>query len=137
MPDGYSHASLSDLETNPEKPGSRWELSPALGIEDFNVNVAVLEPGERLSQSHYHYHEDQQEFFYVATGACRAEVPDGSVELSTDDVIVFDAGEPGAHVLYNPTEEPCKLVAIGWPPEGRHPVHQLETLEERLAGREE
>lgn len=137
MTDGYQHASLSDLETNPEKPGSRWELSPRFGVDGFNVNVALLEPGERLSQSHYHYHDDQRELFYVATGRCVAEVPDGRIVLETDDVIVFDAGEAGAHVLHNSSDEPCKLVAIGWPQEGRHPVHQLATLEELLDERDD
>lgn len=135
MGEGYDHASLDDLETNPEKPGRRWELSPQLGIDAFNFNVAVLEPGERLSQSHYHYHEDQEEFFYVATGRCRAEVADGSVDLGTDDVIVFESGEAGVHVLHNPYDEPCKIVAVGWPPEGRHPAHQVRRLDDLLEER--
>ena len=136
MPDGYEHRSLADLETNPEKPGRRWELSPQLGIEGCNVNVAVLAPGERLSQSHYHYHAQQHEAVYVAAGRCRAEVVDGRLELETDDVVVFEPGPDGVHVLYNHTEEPCKLVALGWPPEGRYPVEQVSTLEELLAERE-
>jgi hypothetical protein len=49
MSDDYEHRSLDELETNPEKPGRRWELSAQLGIEGYNVNVAVVAPGERLS----------------------------------------------------------------------------------------
>jgi len=135
MVEGYERRSLDELPTNPEKPGRRWELSPAFGIDAFNVNVAVIEPSERLSQPHYHYHEGQAELFYVASGRCVAEVPDGRVDLETDDVIVFERGEPGVHVLHNPYDEPCKLVAIGWPPEGRHPVHQVEALEDLLEER--
>lgn len=130
MATGYEHASLEDLETNPEKPGRRWELSPQFGIEGANVNVAVLEPGERLSQNHYHYHGRQRELFYVASGRCRAEVPDGHVDLETDDVIAFESGEAGVHVLHNPSEEPCKLVAVGWPQDGRHPVEQVATVDQ-------
>ena len=132
MPDGYEHASLSEMETESEKPGQRWELSPRFGIEGCNVNVAVLAPGERLSQSHYHYHENQREVVYVAAGRCRAEVQDGRLDLDTDDVVAFEPGPPGAHVVYNHTDDPCKLVAIGWPPEGRFPVEQVATLEQLL-----
>jgi len=137
MPDGYEHVSLADLETNPEKPGRRWELSPRFGIEGANVNVATIGPGERLSQSHYHYHEDQHELFYVARGRCRAEVAHGRLELEPDDVLAFDPGQSGVHVLYNHTDEPCTLVAVGWPQDGRYPVEQVATLEALLEERSE
>lgn len=135
MADGYTHVSLDEVETNPEKPGRRWELSPVLGVEEFNLNVAVLEPGERLSQSHYHYHDDQKELFYVADGRCRAEAAAVGFDLDTDDVVAFAAGEAGAHVLHNPFDEPCTIVAIGWPPEGRYPVREVEPLDELLERR--
>jgi tetratricopeptide (TPR) repeat protein len=83
MPEGYEHVPLAELETNPQKPGRRWELSPRFGIEGANVNVATLDPGERLSQNHYHYHEHQRELFYVARGRCRAETADDRLDLAT------------------------------------------------------
>ena len=54
---------------------------------------------------------------------------------SVDEAVMFEKGTEGAHVIHNPTETPCKLVAIGWPPEGRYPVHQIEETEELLARR--
>lgn len=135
MSDGYTHISLSDRETHPEKPGRRWELSPQLGIEDFNLNVAIIEPGERMSQTHHHFHHHQRELFYVARGRCRAEAAEEGFDLETDDVVVFDAGEDGVHVLHNPFDDPCTLVAIGWPPDGRYPVTKVELLETLLERR--
>lgn len=131
--DGYAHRPLSDFETNPEKPGRRWELSPALGIEGFNFNVAVLEPGERLSQNAYHYHENQTEFFYVVEGRCRVEVEDGSFDCAADEAALFEEGV--VHLLHNPFEEPCKVVAVGYPPEGRHPVERVRAFEDLLEER--
>jgi uncharacterized cupin superfamily protein len=130
MKDGWRRVSLTELETNPDKPGNRWEASPALDIDAFNFNVAVLDVGDRLSQNQFHYHENQRELFYVVDGACRAETTDETVTLGEDDLIVFDSGEEGAHVIHNPFEEPCKLVGIGWPQDGRFPVHQLATVDE-------
>lgn len=127
MEDGWKHVSLDDLETNPEKPGRRWEASPAFGIDAFNFNVAVLESDERLSQNHFHYHENQKELFYVVSGACRVETRDEGFTADEDEIIAFREGPAGAHLVHNPFEEPCKLVAIGWPQDGRYPVRQLET----------
>ncbi|WP_306061654.1 cupin domain-containing protein [Natronococcus wangiae] len=135
MAEGWTHVVLDEFETNPEKPANRWEASPSLGIDAFNFNVAVLEPGERLSQNHFHYHENQKELFYVVSGACRAETTTESVTLGEDELIAFREGEAGAHVLHNPFEEPCKLAAIGWPQDGRYPVHQLETTDKAIDGR--
>ncbi|WP_331233014.1 cupin domain-containing protein [Natronorarus salvus] len=135
MAEGYRRVSLDEVGTNPEKPGSRWELSSALGVDAFNLNVAVLEAGERLSQNQFHYHENQQEAFYVAEGRCRVEAREEGFELETTDTVAFEAGEVGTHVIYNPFEEPCRLVGIGWPPEGRHPVHQVETVDALLEER--
>lgn len=125
MIDGWERVTVSGVEENPEKPGKRWELSPELGIEAFNFNVAVLDPGDRLSGNHFHYHENQRELFYVVEGTCRVETGDERFDMGEDEAVVFAAGEEGAHVIHNPYEEPCRLVAIGWPPEGRYPVHQL------------
>jgi uncharacterized cupin superfamily protein len=133
MTDDSEHLSLDELETNPEKPGRRWELSPAFGIDDYNVNVAVLEPGERLSQNAYHYHPNQAEFYYVADGRCRVEVEGGSFDAETDDALRFAEGVP--HMLHNPFDDRCKIVAIGSPPEGRRPVRQVQSYEELMAER--
>lgn len=129
----YEHHRLEEFETNPEKPGRRWELSPQLGIQAYNFNVAVLEPGAALSESGYHCHEDQREFFYLVDGRCQVEVEDGAFRLREDEVAHFDAGV--VHLLHNPFDEPAKVVAVGSPPDGRYPVHQVESAEAFLRER--
>lgn len=133
MMPSHVRATLDELDTNPEKPGRRWEVSPQLGIGDYNFNVAVLDPGEPLSQSGYHYHESQTEFFYVVSGRCRVETGDGSFDLEADGMVLFPRA--AVHLLHNPFDEPCKLVAIGSPPAGRRPSHQVRSSEELLAER--
>jgi uncharacterized cupin superfamily protein len=127
MAEGWTHVDLADVEPNPEKPGTRLALSPPLGVEAFNLNVATLGAGERLSENHYHYHENQRELFLVVAGRCRVETGDEGFEMGPDEAVAFDAGEAGAHVVHNPFDEPCRLVAVGWPQDGRYPVHQLLT----------
>lgn len=136
MPEGWQRVRPEESEPRSDKPGRRWELSPELGIEPFNLNVAVLEPGERLSQSHFHYHHDQAELIHVAAGRCQVEVADDRFVAEQGDTVQFDAGEEGVHLVHNPFDEPCRIVAIGWPPEGRHPVETVKTREELLDERE-
>lgn len=133
MTEGYDRLSLDDVPTNPEKPGERREVSPAIGIADYNYNVATLAPGTRLSQNAYHYHERQREFYHVLAGRVRVEVEDGAFVLGEDDLLRFDEGVP--HLLHNPYGDPARVVAVGAPPEGRRPVVQVQSYEDLLAER--
>jgi uncharacterized cupin superfamily protein len=132
MPE-YNHHTIDEFETNPEKPGQRWELSPQLGIDEYNFNIAALNRGEPLSQNGYHYHENQQEFFYMLDNQCQVEVEDGVFCLRENEVVRFDQGVP--HLLHNPFHETAKLIAIGSPPEGRYPVQQIQSAAELLKDR--
>lgn len=135
MESGYDHRSLDDLETHPHKPGERWAVSSALEIDDYNLNVAVLEKDDPLSQTHYHAHENQEEFYYIIDGRCRVEVEGDSFDATEDDILLFREEE--RHLLHNPYDEPCKLVAIGSPPEGRYPVTMYDNFDNILADRYE
>ncbi|WP_430504934.1 cupin domain-containing protein [Haloparvum sp. PAK95] len=137
MSDGWTHVRPRETSSRDDKPGERFELADELGIDLFNLNVATLEPGERLSQNHFHYHENQEELVYVAAGRCRVEVDDDRFVAEPDDVVRFDAGREGAHLIHNPFDEPVRLLALGWPPEGRKPVRQVKSIDELLAEREE
>jgi len=137
MSNGWTHVDLTALEPNPDKPGTRLALSPALGIEAFNLNVATLGTDERLSENHFHYHETQQELFLVVEGRCRVETDQEAFEMGPEEAVAFDAGRAGAHVIHNPFDAPCRLVAIGWPQDGRYPVHQLLTVDELRESRDD
>lgn len=125
--------SLGAADANEEKPGTRWELSPKLDTDEYNYNVAVLGPDERLSENAYHYHEDQAELFHALEHRCRVETERDSFDLEADGVVHFDPGVP--HLLHNPFEDPCKLVAVGGPADGRYPVRQVRTHGALLAER--
>ncbi|MDX1745726.1 MAG: cupin domain-containing protein [Halobacteriales archaeon] len=133
MDSGFTHASLTDLMTNPDKPGTRWEVSPQLGIMGYNFNVAVLEPGDRLSQNAFHAHANQEEFFFVVSGRCRVETATDSFDCNADEMVLFRRG--AVHLLHNPYEEPCRSVAIGYPATGRRPVESVADVETLLKER--
>lgn len=133
MPTDCERISLGATDGEAEKPATRWELSPRMGIDGYNYNVAVLESDERLSENAYHYHENQSELFHVVTGACRVETERDSFDVETDELAYFAPGV--THLLHNPFEDPCKLIAVGHPPEGRYPVRQEKSYEQLLAER--
>lgn len=135
MTDGWQSIRLTENEPRENKPGQRWELSPELGIDVFNLNIAILEPSERLSQNHFHYHENQEELIHVAAGRCCVEVANDCFDAEPGDTVKFDASDDGVHLIHNPFEESCRLVAIGWPPDGRYPIKEVKTHEELLTER--
>lgn len=131
----YERGSLADVEPMAagEGVGARWQLGPALELDGYSLNVAVLEPGERLPRSGYHYHDDQEECFYVVEGRCRAEVEGGREDFAPDDVLVVRRGSP--QLIHNPFEAACKLLAVGVPASGHRSGGVVATAEELLAER--
>lgn len=132
MAKNYATASLDAAGTN-GKPGTRWELADALGLSEYNYNVAVLGAGERLSENAYHYHEDQSELFHMVERRCRVGTECDSFDLGADEITHF---EPGAtHLLHNAFDAACRLVVVGAPADGRYPVEQVQSHDALLAER--
>lgn len=71
--DGWSVASLDDLG---EGPGFRKIRSP-LGVTAFGVNAVVLPPGIETGR---HFHDEQEELYFVHAGSVEMEFGDGAVE---------------------------------------------------------
>jgi mannose-6-phosphate isomerase-like protein (cupin superfamily) len=71
--DGWSVANLDDLG---QGPGFR-KIRPALGVNAFGVNAIVLPPAYATN---LHYHEEQEELYFVHAGRIAIEFGDGSVQ---------------------------------------------------------
>jgi mannose-6-phosphate isomerase-like protein (cupin superfamily) len=71
--DGYAVARLDDLGGG---PGFR-KIRKGLGVTAFGVNAIVLPPG---IETGFHYHDLQEELYFVHRGAIEIEFGDGSVE---------------------------------------------------------
>jgi quercetin dioxygenase-like cupin family protein len=69
--DGFAVASLDGLG---EGYGFR-KIRRALGVTAFGVNAVVLPPGY---ESGRHYHERQEELYFVHSGQVELEIGDGS-----------------------------------------------------------
>jgi quercetin dioxygenase-like cupin family protein len=69
--EGYAVANLSDLG---EGPGFR-KIRKALGVTAFGVNAIVLPPTYETGS---HYHEEQEELYFLHSGRIEMEFGDGS-----------------------------------------------------------
>lgn len=70
--EGYAVGSLDDLG---DAPGFR-KVRKGLGVTAFGVNAIVMPPG---IDSGFHYHDTQEELYFVHRGTIEMEFGDGSV----------------------------------------------------------
>jgi len=83
--DGYAVANLSDLG---EGPGFRKIRKP-LGVTAFGVNAIVIPPSYETGR---HYHETQEELYFLHSGRIAIEFGDGSThELEAGGLARVDA----------------------------------------------
>jgi mannose-6-phosphate isomerase-like protein (cupin superfamily) len=83
--EGWSVAALDDLG---EGPGFR-KIRPALGVTAFGVNAIVLPPAYATN---LHFHEEQEELYFVHSGRLAIEFGDGTVqELEAGGLAWVDA----------------------------------------------
>ena len=106
----YAFGSLDELG---EGPGFR-KIRQALGVTAFGVNAIVIPPGV---EGRPHYHDTQDELYFVHRGTARFELPGEARELGpggllhvesttprrvtnvgSDDLVLFVVGGKGGYV---------------------------------------
>jgi quercetin dioxygenase-like cupin family protein len=75
--DGYA---VGDLDSLGAGPGFR-KVRKGLGVTAFGVNAIVMPPG---IESGFHYHETQEELYFVHRGTIEMEFGDGTVQRLTE-----------------------------------------------------
>ena len=71
--EGWAVAHLDDLG---EGPGFR-KVRKGLGVTAFGVNAIVMPPG---IETGFHFHDEQEELYFVHRGTIEMEFGDGSVQ---------------------------------------------------------
>jgi uncharacterized cupin superfamily protein len=103
--DGWAVAHLDDLG---DGPGFR-KIRARLGVTAFGVNAVVLPPG---TDSRRHFHDRQQELYFVHAGRVAFEFGDGAVrELGPGGLARVDAAT--VRCLRNIGEEDAVYVCVG------------------------
>lgn len=71
-------------------------------INKCSANFVEVEPDNYAYG--YHYHEENEEVFYVISGKARVKTEQGDITLKQGDAICFPADIKGSHVIYNDSE---------------------------------
>jgi mannose-6-phosphate isomerase-like protein (cupin superfamily) len=105
--DGWAAANLDDLGVG---PGFR-KVRRALGVTAFGVNAIVLPPGYATGR---HYHEEQEELYFLHRGRIEMEFGDGSKEtLEEGGLARVDASTIRSVRNLSDSEEAVYLVVGG------------------------
>jgi uncharacterized cupin superfamily protein len=85
-------------------------LGDVAGLSQFGVRLERLAPGS--CSSHRHWHETEDEFVFVLSGAL-VLVEDEETPLGAGDAAGWAAGSPVAHKLENRSAEPAIYLVVG------------------------
>ncbi|HWA60294.1 MAG TPA: cupin domain-containing protein [Caulobacteraceae bacterium] len=97
------------------------QLAKAVGLRQFGVNHLTLRPGARSARRHWHEAED--EFVYVLSGAVVLIDETGETEIGPGDFAGFPAGVANAHHLVNRSPAPAELLVVGTRKVGEERIH--------------
>jgi quercetin dioxygenase-like cupin family protein len=102
--------SATSLDEQGQGPGFR-KLRKPLGVTAFGVNAIVLPPAYATGS---HYHEEQEELYFVHSGRVRFEFGDGSAqELGPGGLVRVAAPTPRRVRNLSDSEEAVYLVVGG------------------------
>ncbi len=85
--------------------------SASVPINKCSAAFFELDPGNTANA--YHYHEANEEVFYIISGSGVLRHPEGETPISAGDAIVCSATPEGAHLLKN-TSDTEKLIYINF-----------------------
>ena len=101
---GHAFGSIDELG---EGFGFR-KVRAALGITAFGVNVVVYPPHY---EGFHHYHDTQDELYFVHSGRARVEVADDERELGPGGMVHVESTTPRR--LSNVGDEPLVMLVVG------------------------
>jgi mannose-6-phosphate isomerase-like protein (cupin superfamily) len=100
---GYRSASLDDLGAY----GFR-KIREALGVTAFGVNAFVVPPG---GEGVHHYHDEQDELYFVHAGTARFDVDGDVFELGPGGVVHVESTTP--RKFSNAGDDDLVLLIVG------------------------
>jgi mannose-6-phosphate isomerase-like protein (cupin superfamily) len=100
---GYSFGSIDEMGD-----GTFRKVRRELGVTAFGVNAVVLQPG---ITSRAHWHEKQDELYFVHSGRARFDLPGESRELGPGGVVHVESTTPRR--VKNIGEEELVMLVVG------------------------
>ena len=101
---GYRKGSIDEMGDGPGFRKVRQELD----VKAFGVNAIVYPPGQ---DGFLHYHDEQDELYFVHRGRARFEVDGETFELGPGGVVHVESTTP--RKVSNPGDEDLVMLVVG------------------------
>ena len=101
---GYAKGTIDEMG---EGPGFR-RIRRELGVTAFGVNALIYPPGQ---EGFLHYHDEQDELYFVHRGRATFEVDGDEFELGPGGVVYVESTTP--RKINNRTDEELVVLAVG------------------------
>jgi len=101
---GYAKATIDELG---QGSGFR-KVRQALGVTAFGVNAVVYPPGQ---EGFLHYHDEQDELYFIHSGRATFEVDGEQFELGTGGVVHVESTTPRR--IDNRGDEDLVMLVVG------------------------
>jgi uncharacterized cupin superfamily protein len=111
---GYHHVDVGAIEPTPDRPSTQRSLSGAAGLDQLGAHVYEVDPGEQIPLA-YHYHDQQEELFYVLSGSLAVETPDEIFSVDADEAFVVEPESPQRAFVPESADEPARALVVGAP----------------------
>ena len=111
---GYHHVAVEDLEPTPDRPSTQRSVSAAAGLENLSAHVYEVDPGEQIPLA-YHYHDDQEELFYVVEGTLSVETPEVTYSVGADEAFAVEPESPQRAFVPEDAAGPARACVVGAP----------------------
>ena len=111
---GYTVVDSGAVSPADERPCELRRLSVAADMSNLAINRYRADPGEQIPLA-YHYHDEQEEAFYVLSGTLTVETPEGAHRVESGSLFAVTSGSP--HRAHNPVDadSAVEALAIGAP----------------------
>ncbi|MGM0590454.1 MAG: cupin domain-containing protein [Halobacteriota archaeon] len=122
---GYHVIDPTTIDPLPDRSATARPVSERGNLETLGIRFYDAHPGEQLPLA-YHYHETQEEAFYVLDGELHVETPAQTFAVSAGELFVVEAGSP--HRAYNPdtADTTVRVLAMGAPSDDSGVPHDPE-----------
>ena len=125
---GYHVIDPEAVDPTPDRPCVQRAVGDEAGLENVALNIYEVEPGEQIPLA-YHYHDDQEEVFYVETGGLHVETPDGDRLVPEGSVFVVEPDSPQRAFVPEDADRSVRTLVLGAP--STDDVHAYDPENER------
>lgn len=111
------------LAEHDDRPASVKSIGDAAGLETLGLRKYRATPGQQIPLA-FHFHDEQEEAFYVLEGELHVETPDEEFVVPAGQAFVVGPGNP--HRAFNPAEATGDLVVLAMGAPSVDDVHNYE-----------